>query len=265
MADGTLITMTHTHARGGIRHWRRLALVLGLTASFMAVEAIAGVLTNSLVLVADAAHMLTDAAALSLALLAVWFAQRPGGAQRTYGYYRAEILAALANAVLLFAVSGYVIIAAALRLANPEHTDGVPLLVVASAGLAVNLGSARLLLGGARDSLNVRAAFTEVLGDLLGSAGAIAAGIILITTGWRYADPLFAMLVGLLILPRHMGPAAWRAERAARERAASHPDAGGAGGDPQRRRREVGARPSRMDRDERVRGAERPRAGVRSR
>ena len=197
--------MAHEHTRGGGKHWRRLALVFGLSASFMAVEAIVGVLTNSLVLVADAAHMLSDAAALSLALLAIWFAQRPGGTQRTYGYYRAEILAALANALLLFAVSGYVIIAAAMRFASPEHVASVPLIIVASAGLVVNLMSARLLLGGAQESLNVRAAFTEVLGDLLGSAGALAAGIVLIATGWRYADPLFALLVGLLILPRTWG------------------------------------------------------------
>ena len=204
-ADDTLNTMAHEHTRGGGKHWRRLAVVLALTATFMAVEAVVGVLTNSLVLVADAAHMLTDAAALSLALLAIWFAQRPGGAQRTYGYYRAEILAALANALLLFAVSGYVIIAAAMRFASPEHVPSVPLLVVASAGLVVNLVSARLLFGAAQESLNVRGAFVEVIGDLLGSAGALAAGIVLVTTGWRYADPLFAMLVGLLILPRTWG------------------------------------------------------------
>jgi cobalt-zinc-cadmium efflux system protein len=194
--------MPHVHPSAGSEHSDRLRLVLAFTAAFMIVEAVVGVLTNSLVLVADAAHMLTDVAGLSLALLAIWFARRPADEKRTYGYYRTEILAALLNALLLAAVSGYIVVQAARRLINPEHVESVPLLVVASIGLLVNLLSARLLVHGARESLNVRAAFTEVLGDLLGSAGAVAAGIILIATGWRYADPLFALLVGLLIVPR---------------------------------------------------------------
>lgn len=173
-----------------------------LTAAFMVIEATVGVLANSLVLVADAGHMLTDVAGLSFALLAIWIAQRPADAKRTYGYYRSEILAALLNALLLFAVSGYILYEAYARFREPPDVAAVPMVVVASLGMLVNLLSARLLLSGAGENLNVRAAFTEVLSDLLGSVGAVAAGIILLTTGWRYADPLFAALVGLFILPR---------------------------------------------------------------
>ncbi len=194
--------MAHDHASAGMRHRARLIVVLGLTTSFMIVEAVVGFLTNSLVLIADAGHMLTDVAGLSLALLAIWFAQRPANARKTYGYYRAEILGALANAMLLFAIAGYIFYEAARRFQNPPEVSSVPLLVVASLGLCVNIAGAAMLIGGAKESLNVRGAFLEVAGDLLGSLGAIAAGIIIITTGWRYADPLFAAAVGLFILPR---------------------------------------------------------------
>ena len=194
--------MAHEHASAGMRHRARLIAVLGLTASFMIVEAVVGFLTNSLVLIADAGHMLTDVAGLSLALLAIWFAQRPATARKTYGYYRAEILGALANAMLLFAISGYIFYEAAQRFQDPPEVSSVPLLVVASLGLCVNIVGAAMLIGGAKESLNVRGAFLEVAGDFLGSLGAIAAGIIIITTGWRYADPLFAAAVGLFILPR---------------------------------------------------------------
>ncbi len=194
--------MAHDHASAGMRHRARLIAVLALTASFMIVEAVVGFLTNSLVLIADAGHMLTDVAGLSLALLAIWFAQRPATARKTYGYYRAEILGALANAMLLFAISGYIFYEAARRFQDPPEVSSVPLLVVASLGLCVNIAGAAMLIGGAKESLNVRGAFLEVAGDLLGSLGAIAAGIIIITTGWRYADPLFAAAVGLFIRPR---------------------------------------------------------------
>ena len=194
--------MAHDHASAGLKHRGRLLLVLGVTASYMLVEATVGFLTNSLVLVADAGHMLTDVAGLSLALLAIWFAQRPANQQKTYGYYRTEILAALVNAVLLLGVSGYILFEAYGRFREPPDVPSIPLLVVASIGLAINLVGARMLMAGAGESLNVRGAFLEVLGDVLGSVGAIAAGIILLTTSWRYADPLFAAAVGLFILPR---------------------------------------------------------------
>jgi len=194
--------MAHDHTSAALKHRKRLLVALALTASYMLVEAITGILTNSLVLVADAGHMLTDVAGLSLALVAIWFAQRPATRTKTFGYYRAEILAALVNALLLFGVSGYIFFEAYQRLREPPDVPSIPLLAVASIGLAVNLVSARLLMSGAAQSVNVRGAFLEVVSDILGSIGAIAAGVIILTTGWRYADPLFAAGVGLFILPR---------------------------------------------------------------
>lgn len=194
--------MAHDHGSAGAQHRARLFAALALTSTYMLVEAITGVLTGSLVLVADAGHMLTDVAGLSLALVAIWFAQRPANARKTYGYYRAEILAALLNALLLFAVSAYIFYEAYNRLREPPEITSVPLLVVASIGLGINVVSAALLMSGAGQSINVRGAFLEVVSDILGSVGAIAAGVIILTTDWRYADPLFAAGVGLFILPR---------------------------------------------------------------
>lgn len=194
--------MAHEHGTAASAHRGRLMVVLALTATFMVIEAVAGFLTDSLVLVADAGHMLTDVAGLSIALGAIWLAQRPANARKTYGYYRAEILGALLNAALLLGVSVYIFYEAFRRFMEPPDVPGVPLLIVAVAGLIVNLIGASLLMRGASESLNVRGAFLEVIGDLLGSVGAIAAGVVLITTGWKYADPIFAAAVGLFILPR---------------------------------------------------------------
>ena len=194
--------MAHSHGSAGARHRSRLLLVLGLTAAFMVVEAVVGFLTNSLVLIADAGHMLTDVAGVGLALGAIWFAQRPANERKTYGYYRAEILAALFNAVLLLAVAGYIFYEATQRFADPPDVASVPLLVVATAGLGVNILGARLLHAGSKESMNVRGAFLEVWKDILGSIAAVAAGLIILTTGWSYADPILAAAVGVLILPR---------------------------------------------------------------
>ncbi len=194
--------MSHSHGSSASTHRGRLFVALALTASYMFVEAITGFITGSLVLVADAGHMLTDVAGLSLALVAIWLAQRPATGRKTFGYYRAEILAALVNAVLLFGVSGYIFFETYQRLREPPTVSSLPLLVVASIGLGVNLISARLLMSGSGESINVRGAFLEVVSDILGSVGAIIAGVILLTTGWKYADPLFAAAVGLFILPR---------------------------------------------------------------
>jgi cobalt-zinc-cadmium efflux system protein len=179
----------------------------------MVVEVVAGFATGSLALISDAGHMATDALGLGMALAAVLVADgATGGGGRTYGLYRLEILAALANAVLLFAVAGYVIYEAVLRLQDPPAVLTGPMLVVAVAGLAVNIVGWRLLRPGSVESINVRGAYLEVIADLAGSVGVIAAALVMITTGWPYADPLFAALIGVFILPRawHLGRQAIR-------------------------------------------------------
>lgn len=186
----------------GARHRRALVIALCLTASFMIVELVAGLITQSLALISDAAHMGTDVLGLGMALAAVTLAARATSSQRTFGLYRLEVLAALANGVLLFAVAGYVLYEAVQRFQDPPAVPGLPLLIVAVAGLIVNVISFRLLSAGASESLNLKGASLEVLGDLLGSVGVIVAAIILWTTGWRYADPLIGAAIGLFILPR---------------------------------------------------------------
>jgi cobalt-zinc-cadmium efflux system protein len=146
--------------------------------------------------------MLTDVVGLALALIAMRLAHRPASTSMTYGYYRLEILAALVNAVLLLGVAAYILYEAAVRFSSPPDVDSLPLVVVAGVGLGVNLFSVFVLMAPSRESLNLRGAFLEVYSDLLGSAAAIVAGVILLTTGWRYADPLFAAGIGLFILPR---------------------------------------------------------------
>ncbi len=190
------------------RHTRALKLVLVVTAVFMIVEAVGGWLANSLALMADAAHMFTDVGAISLALFASWIAQRPATAQKTYGYLRLEILAALVNGTALFILTGFIVWDAVRRLAVPQEVEPRILLGVASVGLLVNVFAARLLHAGHRHSLNVRGAYLHVLGDLLGSVGAIAAGVIVWTTGWMPADPLISLGIALLILV-----GAWRLVR----------------------------------------------------
>lgn len=196
--------MSGAHNHGGRDANRRVLMVCFiLVLGFMVVEFVAGYLTGSLALVSDAGHMATDALGLGMALAALIAASRAGkeGA-RTYGLYRLEILAALANSVLLFAVAGYVLWEAATRLSQPTEVSTVPMLVVAVAGLLVNVIAWMLLRDGAKDSLNVAGAYSEVIADMAGSIGAILAALIMITTGWAYADPLFAAGVAVFILPR---------------------------------------------------------------
>jgi cobalt-zinc-cadmium efflux system protein len=181
-------------------------VAFGLVVVFMVVEAVAGFLTGSLALISDAGHMATDALGLGMALAAIVAADRAAvRAGHTYGLYRLEILAALANAVLLFGVAGYVIYEAVQRLREPTEVLTTPMLIVAVAGLVVNVIGWRLLRSGARESINVRGAYLEVMADLAGSIGVIVAALIMILTDWPYADSLFAALIGLFILPR-----AWR-------------------------------------------------------
>ena len=184
------------------RHQRRLALVLALTATYLVAEVVGGLLTGSLALLADAGHMLTDVAGVALALVAIRFAARPATAERTYGFYRAEILAALANAVVLIGISFYILYEAWLRFRNPPTVESGAMLWVAGIGLVVNLVSMRLLRSASTESLNMKGAYFEVLSDMLTSIGVLIAGVIMLTTGWYYADPLVSAGIGLFILPR---------------------------------------------------------------
>ena len=189
----------HTH---GSRHKHRLLAVFGLTAAFLVVEAAVGLWTGSLALLADATHMLVDAGGVLLSLLAVWFAERPATPAKTYGYYRVEILAALVNGVVLCVMAIAILVATYERLREPPHVPGVPILVVATLGLLVNLACMGLLHGGAAESLNVRGAYLEVLGDAVSSALVIVAGLVIVFTGWTRADVIAGALIALFILPR---------------------------------------------------------------
>jgi cobalt-zinc-cadmium efflux system protein len=179
---------------------RALTLALVITAAFVVVEAVGGVLTGSLALLADAGHMLTDVAALALSLFAISMAARPATHARTYGYKRVEVLAAAANGVGLVVIALYIAWEAVGRLRAPGTVASVPMLAIAVAGLLCNLVAIRLLRGGHAHSLNVRGAYLHVLGDLLGSVGAIAAGVVILVTGWTRADPLISLGIAALIV-----------------------------------------------------------------
>ena len=178
----------------------RLKWVLGLTATFMVAELVGGLLSNSLALLADAGHMLTDVAALGLSVFAISLARRPPSRKRTYGYVRFEILAALVNGAALLGISGLILWEAWERLRQPSAIDGTIMLTVAGAGLLVNIVGATLLHSHAHDNLNVRGAYLHVIGDLLGSVGALMAGVIILTTGWMPIDPIASVAIALLIL-----------------------------------------------------------------
>jgi cobalt-zinc-cadmium efflux system protein len=195
----------HSHAHGHAHDHhatskKRLRIVLLLTAVFMAIEFVGGWLSNSLALMADAAHMLTDVAAIGLSLFVLWFSRRAVSVAKTYGYLRLEILAALLNGAVLIVISLLIFWQAWQRLRAPESIAGPLMLGVAVAGLIVNIIAALTLHGSAEHNLNVRGAYLHVLGDLLGSVGAIAAALVIMTTGWLPADALISAFVGLLIL-----------------------------------------------------------------
>lgn len=187
------------------QHTSRLAWALALTSTYMIAEVAGGLITGSLALLADAAHMLTDVAGLALALLAIRFAAREATPQRTYGYLRMEVLAALTNAVVLLLLTVYILYEAYQRFVSPPEVMSGPMLVVAVIGLAVNLVSMRLLAGGSSESLNVKGAYFEVLSDMLGSIGVIVAALLMMWKGWRLADPLIGAGIGLFIVPRTFG------------------------------------------------------------
>lgn len=194
--------MSHAHETAAHANRRALMIVFGLTLAYTRVEVVGGLLTNSLSLLADAAHMLTDVGGLGLALFALWMAQRPATPQKTFGYYRVEVLAAAVNAVVLFGAGAYVLVEAVQRLQDPPKIVSVPVLVVAIIGLGVNLAGMRILRSGAESSLNVEGAFLEVVSDMLGSLAVILAALVMWLTGWYYADPLASIVISAMIVPR---------------------------------------------------------------
>jgi cobalt-zinc-cadmium efflux system protein len=190
----------HHHHRPRSRNKRRLVITLGLAAAYMLAEVVGGLITNSLALLADAGHMLADVAALALSLMALWIAERPPSPRRTYGYYRAEILAALANGATLIAIALFIFVEALKRFREPPPVLAGPMLAIAAGGLAVNLVGLAVLSGGKQNSLNIRGAWLHVLTDALGSVGAIAAAATIWTFGWYWIDPAISIAIGLLVI-----------------------------------------------------------------
>lgn len=196
----------HTHGAAGgtaTAAWRgRLRGALAITLTVMVVEIIGGILADSLALVADAAHMATDAVGLGMSLLAIHFANRPASERRTFGYARAEILAALANCLLLLGVGGYVLVEAVQRFVTPAATHGGLTIVFGLIGFVANSISLVLLMRGQAESLNVRGAFLEVAADALGSVAVILSAGVILLTGWAAADPIASLVIGVMIVPR---------------------------------------------------------------
>lgn len=195
--------MAHVH-RETTAHRSRGTLVSALvvTGGFLVVEVGGALWTGSLALAADAGHMLTDVGGLALALFAVWVAARPPTPEKTYGYYRVEILAATVNALLLLIVAGVILVEAYRRIRSPHEVQGGAMLAVAAVGLAANLLAAWLLHRDARESLNVRAAYLEVIGDAASSCGVIVAALVVMYTGLTIVDPIVSALISLFIVPR---------------------------------------------------------------
>jgi cobalt-zinc-cadmium efflux system protein len=189
----------HDHGRQDADR-RALGAALALVAAFLGVEVAAGLLADSLALLADAGHMLSDTGTLALALFAAWVARRPATPSRSFGYRRAEILAALVNGLALVAVAVWIFVEAGRRLGDPGEPLGGWMLGVGALGLAVNVAAAAILARRGSQSLNVRAALRHVLADLAGSLGVIAAGTAILVTGWDYADPVVSVVIGLLVL-----------------------------------------------------------------
>lgn len=199
-SDGHQHVHLHTCRPGDEGNQRRLSITLVLVVVYMVAELVGGMLTNSLALLADAGHMLGDAAALGLALFALWFARRPASSKHTFGYYRTEILAALANGATLIAVAGIILIEAIQRLGQPPDVEGGLMTGIAAGGLVVNLLGLWILSGGRHDSLNIRGAWLHVFTDMLGSIQAIVAGVLILKFGWTWADPVASILIAVLVV-----------------------------------------------------------------
>lgn len=203
-----MAALSHQHSAGPLRARALgggLRIALAITVGVMALEFVGGLLSNSLALLADAGHMLTDAGALALSYFAIWFASRPATPSKTYGFYRVEILTALLNGVLLVVLSLLIFREAWVRFNSPPEVNAALMLWVASGGLAANVLSAWMLHSTQSQNLNVRGAFLHVISDALGSVGAIAAALAILFFGWRVADPLISCVVGVLILSSSWG------------------------------------------------------------
>jgi len=194
--------MAHEHSHGVGANEKALRWALLLTSACLVAEVVGGLVSGSLALLSDAAHMFTDTVALAISLAAIRLGQRPADRRRTFGYHRFEILAALLNAVLLFLVALYVLYEAWRRIAAPAEIQSTTMLLVAAGGLVVNLVGMRLLAGGKDRSLNVKGAYLEVWADMLGSVGVIVGALVIRFTGWAWVDSLIAVAIGLWVLPR---------------------------------------------------------------
>ncbi|MCL3837696.1 cation diffusion facilitator family transporter [Aeromicrobium duanguangcaii] len=195
--------MGHDHAHGaGVKHRGRLGLVLALTLAVLVLQVVVGLVTGSLALLADAGHLLSDSFGLVLALAAIVVAQRPAGARSTYGFHRTEVLAAGLNALILIGLCVAIVIGAVRRLEDPPAIEGGWVLAAGLVGLVVNVLGLLVLRSGAQESLNVRGAYLEVMGDALGSVAVIASAVVILATGWYPADPIASLLIAALIVPR---------------------------------------------------------------
>ncbi|MGH2399218.1 MAG: cation diffusion facilitator family transporter, partial [bacterium] len=202
------LTIDHRHADHRRIDDRRLLWALIITVAVLVVEVVGGIISGSLALLADAGHMGSDVAALGLSLFAIWFVSRPATAEKTFGFYRVEILAALANGATLMLVAGLIFAEAYQRLLNPSPVRGGLMLVIAGTGLLANIATAIILSRTRRSDLNLRSAFLHVIGDLLGSAATILASVVILLTGWTPADPIISALIAVLIVA-----SAWRLMR----------------------------------------------------
>lgn len=196
---------TETTTSAGNKHNKSLKIVFTITLIYFIIEVIVGFMSNSLALLSDAAHMLTDVAGQALALFAIWMASKHRNSKKTYGYLRTEIFSALINAIVLIFISGYILYEAWQRFQDPPKVAGFSMLIVASIGLIINLISMKILKSGSEESINIKGAFLEVVADMLSSIAVIIAGIIILSTGWLLIDPIISALIGLFILPRTFG------------------------------------------------------------